>query len=139
MARSKQTARKNTSGTKPPPIKGYGVQKARRKSAPATGGVKKPHRYKPGTVALRDIRKYQKSTELLIRKLPVNRLIREITYGIAEERVTRFTRPAIDALQHQTEMDVVHLFEDSNMLAIHANRSTVLPKDMQLVEKLKKD
>ena len=39
--------------------------KAARKSAPATGGVKKPHRYRPGTVALREIRRYQKSTELL--------------------------------------------------------------------------
>ena len=51
---------------------------AARKSAPATGGVKKPHRYRPGTVALREIRKYQKSTELLIRKLPFQRLVREI-------------------------------------------------------------
>ena len=46
-----------------------------RKSAPSTGGVKKPHRYKPGTVALREIRRYQKSTELLIRKLPFQRLV----------------------------------------------------------------
>lgn len=51
---------------------------AARKSAPTTGGVKKPHRYRPGTVALREIRKYQKSTELLIRKLPFQRLVREI-------------------------------------------------------------
>ena len=48
------------------------------KSAPATGGVKKPHRYRPGTVALREIRRYQKSTELLIRKMPFQRLVREI-------------------------------------------------------------
>merc|ERR1712107_340438 len=52
--------------------------KAARKSAPSTGGVKKPHRYRPGTVALREIRRYQKSTELLIRKLPFQRLVREI-------------------------------------------------------------
>uniref|UniRef100_A0A8C2JW11 Core Histone H2A/H2B/H3 domain-containing protein n=1 Tax=Cyprinus carpio TaxID=7962 RepID=A0A8C2JW11_CYPCA len=51
--------------------------KAARKSAPSTGGVKKPHRYRPGTVALREIRRYQKSTELLIRKLPFQRLVRE--------------------------------------------------------------
>jgi hypothetical protein len=43
--------------------------KAARKSAPTAGGVKKPHRYRPGTVALREIRKYQKSTDLLIRKV----------------------------------------------------------------------
>ncbi|ELK29789.1 Histone H3, embryonic [Myotis davidii] len=71
MARTKQTARKSTGGKAPrkqrPP-------RAARKSAPATGGVKKPHRYRPGTVALREIRRYQKSTELLIRKLPFQRL-----------------------------------------------------------------
>ncbi|XP_015419805.1 PREDICTED: histone H3, embryonic, partial [Myotis davidii] len=72
MARTKQTARKSTGGKAPrkqrPP-------RAARKSAPATGGVKKPHRYRPGTVALREIRRYQKSTELLIRKLPFQRLV----------------------------------------------------------------
>ncbi|MBA0871045.1 hypothetical protein Goshw_020603, partial [Gossypium schwendimanii] len=54
------------------------VSQAARKSAPTTGGVKKPHQYRPGTVALREIQKYQKSTELLIRKLPFQRLVREI-------------------------------------------------------------
>ncbi|KNZ43798.1 histone H3, partial [Puccinia sorghi] len=62
-----QTARKSTGGKAP---RKQLAAKAARKSAPATGGVKKPHRYKPGTVALREIRRYQKSTELLIRKLP---------------------------------------------------------------------
>src|SRR4051794_5110768 len=67
MARTKQTARKSTGGKAP---RKQLATKAARKSAPASGGVKKPHRYRPGTVALREIRKYQKSTELLIRKLP---------------------------------------------------------------------
>ena len=75
MARTKQTARKSTGGKAP---RKQLSTKAARKSAPATGGVKKPHRYRPGTVALREIRKYQKSTELLIRKLPFQRLVREI-------------------------------------------------------------
>ncbi|KAH9445074.1 hypothetical protein Pst134EB_025326 [Puccinia striiformis f. sp. tritici] len=75
MARTKQTARKSTGGKAP---RKQLAAKAARKSAPATGGVKKPHRYKPGTVALREIRRYQKSTELLIRKLPFQRLVREI-------------------------------------------------------------
>src|ERR1700690_891164 len=79
MARTKQTAR-NSSGGKAP-RKQLGT-KAARKSAPATGGVKKPHRYRPGTVALREIRRYQKSTELLIRKLPFQRLVREIAQGM---------------------------------------------------------
>ncbi|GAX79583.1 hypothetical protein CEUSTIGMA_g7024.t1 [Chlamydomonas eustigma] len=73
MARTKQTARKSTGGKAP---RKQLATKAARKSAPATGGVKKPHRYRPGTVALREIRKYQKSTELLIRKLPFQRLVR---------------------------------------------------------------
>ncbi|MBA0691828.1 hypothetical protein Goari_009437, partial [Gossypium aridum] len=72
MARTKQTARKSTGGKAP---RKQLATKAARKSAPTTGGVKKPHRYRPGTVALREIRKYQKSTELLIRKLPFQRLV----------------------------------------------------------------
>ena len=75
MARTKQTARKSTGGKAP---RKQLATKAARKSAPATGGVKKPHRYRPGTVALREIRRYQKSTELLVRKLPFQRLVREI-------------------------------------------------------------
>ena len=67
MARTKQTARKSTGGKAP---RKQLATKAARKSAPATGGVKKPHRYRPGTVALCEIRRYQKSTKLLIRKLP---------------------------------------------------------------------
>eukprot|EP00818_Percolomonas_sp_WS_P002772 CAMPEP_0117444974 /NCGR_PEP_ID=MMETSP0759-20121206/5540_1 /TAXON_ID=63605 /ORGANISM="Percolomonas cosmopolitus, Strain WS" /LENGTH=82 /DNA_ID=CAMNT_0005237103 /DNA_START=51 /DNA_END=296 /DNA_ORIENTATION=+ len=75
MARTKQTARKSTGGKAP---RKQLAAKAARKTAPSQGGLKKPHRYKPGTVALREIRKYQKSTELLIRKLPFQRLVREI-------------------------------------------------------------
>ena len=75
MARTKQTARKSTGGKAP---RKQLATKAARKSAPATGGVKKPHRYRPGTVALREIRKFQKSPELLIRKLPFQSLVREI-------------------------------------------------------------
>ena len=70
MARTKQTARKSTGGKVP---RKQLATKAARKSSPAAGAVKKPHRYRPGTVALREIRKYQKSTELLIRKLPFQR------------------------------------------------------------------
>ena len=80
MARTKQTARKST-GAKLP--RKHLATKAARKSAPATtgtGGIKKPHKFRPGTVALREIRKYQKSTELLIRKLPFQRLVREIAH-----------------------------------------------------------
>ena len=79
MARTKQTARKNAAVAGKAPRKVIVGNKAARKSAPAMAGVKKPHRFRPGTVALREIRKYQKSTELLIRKLPFQRLVREVS------------------------------------------------------------
>ena len=77
MARTKQTARKQATPAGKAPRKQVS-NKAARKSAPIQGGVKKPHRYRPGTVALREIRKFQKSTDLLIRKLPFQRVVREI-------------------------------------------------------------
>uniref|UniRef100_A0AC34FKU7 Histone H3 n=2 Tax=Panagrolaimus sp. ES5 TaxID=591445 RepID=A0AC34FKU7_9BILA len=76
MARTKQTARKSTGGKAP--RKQLATKAARKSAVGASGGVKKPHRYRPGTVALREIRRYQKSTELLLRKLPFQRLVREI-------------------------------------------------------------
>merc|ERR1711964_429751 len=94
MARTKQTARKSTGGKAP---RKQLASKAARKSAPSTGGVKKPHRYKPGTVALREIRRYQKLTELLIRKLPFQRLVREIAQDFKSD--LRFQSSAIGALQ----------------------------------------
>ena len=69
MARTKQTARRNENGKQPNPMSIKAAQAAR-KAAATTGGVKKPHQYRPGTVALHEIRRYQKSTKLLIRKLP---------------------------------------------------------------------
>ncbi|XP_048542626.1 histone H3.2-like [Triticum urartu] len=115
MARTKQTARKSTGGKAP---RKQLATKAVRKSAPATGGVKKPHRFRPGTVALREIRKYQKSTELLIRKLPFQRLVREIALDFKTD--LRFQSSAVSALQEATEAYLVGLFEDTNLCAIHA-------------------
>ena len=105
-------------------------QKAVRKSAPATGSVKKPHHYRPGTVALREIRRYQKSTELLIRKLPFQRLVREIAQDFKTD--LRFQSSAVMALQEASEAYLVGLFEDTNLCAIHAKRVTIMPKDIQL-------
>merc|ERR1711868_267427 len=85
--------------------------KAARKSAPATGGVKKPHRYRPGTVALREIRRYQKSTELLLRKLPFQRLVREIAQDFKTD--LRFQSSAVMALQEASEAYLVGLMEDT--------------------------
>ncbi|XP_018496198.1 uncharacterized protein LOC108864634 [Galendromus occidentalis] len=109
MARTKQTARKSTGGKAP---RKQLATKAARKSAPATGGVKKPHRYRPGTVALREIRRYQKSTELLIRKLPFQRLVREIAQDFKTD--LRFQSSAVMALQEASEAYLVGLFEDTN-------------------------
>ncbi|XP_041099531.1 uncharacterized protein LOC121310416 [Polyodon spathula] len=117
MARTKQTARKSTGGKAP---RKQLATKAARKSAPATGGVKKPHRYRPGTVALREIRRYQKSTELLIRKLPFQRLVREIAQDFKTD--LRFQSSAVMALQEASEAYLVGLFEDTNLCAIHAKR-----------------
>lgn len=132
MARTKQTARKQT-GTKAP-RKQLG-NKAARKSAPVTGGVKKPHRYKPGTVALREIRKFQKSTELLIRKLPFQRLVKEIATEFKSD--LRFQSQAVLALQEASEAYLVGLFEDTNLCAIHAKRVTIMPKDIQLARRIR--
>jgi histone H3 len=139
MARTKQTARKqttaNTAGKAP--RKQMIGNKAARKSAPAATGVKKPHRFKPGTVALREIRKYQKSTELLIRKLPFQRLVREIATDFKTD--LRFQSSAVLALQESAESYLVGLFEDTNLCAIHAKRVTIMPKDIQLAKRIRGD
>ncbi len=118
-----------------------------------TGGIKKPHRFRPGTVALREIRRYQKSTELLIRKLPFQRLVREIAQDFKTD--LRFQSAAIGALQEASEAYLVSLFEDTNLCAIHAKRVTVswiyhetqnkfffrfyqiMPKDIQLARRIR--
>ncbi|XBA48542.1 histone [Candidozyma auris] len=132
MARTKQTARKSTGGKAP---RKQLASKAARKSAPSTGGVKKPHRYKPGTVALREIRRFQKSTDLLIRKLPFQRLVREIAQDFKTD--LRFQSSAIGALQESVEAYLVSLFEDTNLCAIHAKRVTIQKKDIQLARRLR--
>ena len=134
MARTKQTARKQATASKAP-RKNIASKTAARKSAPIEMGIKKPHRYRPGTVALREIRKYQKSTELLIRKLPFQRLVREIASIFKSD--LRFQSSAILALQEASESYLVGLFEDTNLCAIHAKRVTIMPKDMQLARRLR--
>jgi len=132
MARTKQTARKSTGGKAP---RKQLATKAARKTAPSTGGVKKPHRYRPGTVALREIRRYQKSTELLIRKLPFQRLVREIAQDFKTD--LRFQSSAVSCLQEAAEAYLVGLFEDTNLCAIHAKRVTIMPKDIQLARRIR--
>ena len=105
------------------------------------GGVKKCYRYRPGTVALKQIRQYQKSTELLIRKLPFQRLVREIASDSEVIKSplcgkVRFQSAAIMALQEAAEAYLVGLFEDTNLCAIHAKRVTIMPKDIQLARRI---
>ncbi|KAK2706838.1 hypothetical protein QYM36_014766 [Artemia franciscana] len=98
-------------------------------------GVKKPHRYRPATVALREIRRFQKSTELLIRKLPFRRLVREIAQDFKTD--FRLQSLAVMALQEASEAYLVALFEDTNLCAIHAKRVTIMPKDIQLTRRIR--
>ena len=120
--------------------------KAARKSgvkAPK-GGVKKPHRFQPGTVALKEIRRYQKSTELLIRKLPFQRLVCEIANDIDVcpahlHGKIRFQSAAVMVLQEASEAYLVGLFEDTNLCAIHTKRVTIMPKDIQLARRIRRE
>ena len=132
MARTKQTARKSI-GLKTP--RKMLATKAARMSGPTCGGVKRPKRYRPGTVALREIRKYQKSSDLLLQKLPFQRLVREISQDRRAD--LKFQSSALLALQEASEAFLVGLFEDTNLCAIHAKRITIMPKDMQLARRIR--
>jgi histone H3 len=97
--------------------------------------MKKVYRYRPGTVALREIRKYQKSTDLLLRKMPFQRLVREIAQDYRSD--LRFQAKAVLALQEASEAYLTGLFEDTNLLAIHSKRVTIFPKDMKLARRIR--
>ena len=139
MARTKQTARKSVSGA--PSLSKNEARRlaAARAEARCRGGKElrtdapKPKRYRPGTVALQEIRRYQRSTELLIRRAPFDCLIRELVqdqwHGGHELRISP---AAITALQEAAEAYLVLLFEDTNLCAIHAKHVIIMPKDIQL-------
>jgi len=100
---------------------------------------RKAHRYKPGTLALREIRRYQRSTDLLLLKLPFSRLVREIALNLSLPgmETLRWQSQAIQALQESAEAFLVHLFEDTNLCAIHAKRVTIMQKDIQLARRIR--
>ncbi|TPX30615.1 hypothetical protein SmJEL517_g05862 [Synchytrium microbalum] len=131
MARTKRAPRKSAT-----PTKGAAARPQPR-SRPSTT----KRRYRPGDVALKEIRQYQKSTDLLIRKLPFARLVREIAQeyvtGGALDGELRFQSHALMALQEAAEAYMVHLFEDSNLCAVHAKRVTLMQKDMQLARRIR--
>lgn len=103
-----------------------------------TTPIKKPRRYRPGTLALREIRKYQKNTDLLIRKAPFQRLAREILAEIrGHDAPFRMQGSALAAIQEASEAYLVRLFEDINHCAVHARRVTIQPKDLALATRIR--
>jgi len=103
------------------------------------GTQRKKQKWRPGTVALREIRQYQRSTNLLIPKLPFSRLIKELANERSSSGGLRFQSSALMALQEAAESYIVQLFEDTNLCAIHAKRVTVMPKDMNLARRIRGD
>ena len=128
MARTKETARAK---------KALAAKKSTKapKAAGASSGGKKAHRWRPGTVALREIRKFQKGTELLIQKAPFQRLVREL--ATTQKEGLRFQSSAVQAIQEATESYVISLLADTNLCAIHTRRVTIQPKDVQLALRLR--
>ena len=126
------------------PRKYYGGSKsASKKSVPTKKAVatsvssKKPtpKHVNPGIKALQEIKFYQRSTELLLRKLPFQQLVREIARYSKSD--LRFQSAAIAALQEAAEAYLVGLFEDTNLCSLHAKRVTIMPKDMQLARRIR--
>jgi histone H3 len=141
MARTKESSRKSTGKVPRAGLGSKGKKSGSKKAKKAAGssssnsGVKKPFRFRPGTVALRDIKRYQKGTELLLRKLPFQRLVREI--AVSGKEGLRFQASAVLAMQEATEAHMVNLFADTCLCAIHGRRVTIMPKDIQLARRLR--
>ncbi|KAM3721243.1 histone H3.1 [Dirofilaria immitis] len=146
MARTKQTAKKSL------PARGK-LMKLRAKRERINGtkhkvqnsepiveniSVIKKRRYKPGMRALQEIRRLQRTVNLLMPRAPFQRLVREIAMNVLEKNNDlRFQSLAISALQEAAEVYLTCLFEDSNLAAIHAKRITIFPKDIQFVRRLR--
>ena len=124
MARTKTMAKKRSKS------KGKGKKRGRKPVK-----VRKKHRWRPGTVAMRDIRRYQKSTKCLMQRAPFQRLVRSLAKGYNSE--LRFQASSLAALQEATEAYVVGLFEDVNLCALHAGRVTVMTRDMHLARRIR--
>ncbi|AFM98034.1 histone H3 [Encephalitozoon hellem] len=136
MARTKQSARKTTGGKAP--RKQLSAKSARKAVSPASSAGAKKSRYRPGSVALKEIRRYQKSTDFLIRRLPFQRACRSVVKECSNATDIRFQGPALASIQEALEVYLVGLFEDAMLCACHAKRVTVFPKDINLVLKLRR-
>ncbi len=128
MARAKHTARKSTGGAIPC---FHLATKSARVAAQKAIAVRKPHRWRPGTVALREIQKFQKNTDLLIRKAPFQHLVREIALKFGKSNL-QMQSTAVLALQEAAEYFMVDVFSDTNLCAMHSKRVTIMKKDMVL-------
>jgi len=131
MARTKQTARRSTGGKASAGL----ARAAARRTTKAGSKPAVKRRYRPGTVALRDIRKFQRSGELLLSKFPFQRLVREVAQEYTN--APRFQASAVLALQEAAEAYLVGLFQDAQLCAVHAKRVTVMSKDIQLARRIR--
>lgn len=134
MTRLKQTARKSTGGKLDKTAKKLKLLKHRESKERR----KMLKRYRPGALALKEIRKYQKSTELLVPKIRFQRLVREICQSVSMCNFDyRFRVNALEALHEAAEAYLIGLFEDSNLCAIHAQRVTLMPRDFHLAVRIR--
>jgi len=129
MAHTKQTAHKSTGGAIP---RFHLATKPARAAAQNAIAVRKPHRWCPGTVALREIQKFQKNTDLLIRKAPFQHLVREILQANSKNSDMQMQSTALLALQEATKYFMVDVFSNTNLCAMHGKRVTIMKKDMVL-------
>lgn len=145
MVRTKQTARKSICGKAP--RKAFLGAECSKSTSPPSGkfgpkkiadpkiALKKKRHYRPGTVALREIRKYQKTTNLMLGKLPFQRLVRSVALELKSD--LRFQISALNAIQEASEAYLIGLFEDTNLCAIHGKRVTVTSRDMHLALRIR--
>ncbi|XP_037398825.1 histone H3-like centromeric protein A [Pygocentrus nattereri] len=128
--RRKPSTPKRRSPPRPPPTR------TRRSSGPSETPPRKKRRFRPGMRALMEIRKYQKSTDLLLRKGPFSRLVREVCQMFSQEHL-KWQAYALMALQEAAEAFLVRLFSDANLCAIHAKRVTLYARDIQLARRIR--
>lgn len=131
MGRSKETSR----ASKKAVAKSSGKKAVKSAAGAGSSGQKRSHKWRPGTVALRQIRKFQKSTDLLLRKAPFQRLVREV--ATSHKEGLRWAASAVAAVQEATESALVSLLSDANLCALHAKRVTVMPRDLSLARRLR--
>lgn len=117
--------------------KATAAKAAKAAKGPEAGGVKKVHRFRAGTVALREVKKYQKSTDLFLRRLPFSRLVRELSQDY--KTGLRFQASAIDALLEASEYHLLSLLADAHLCTQFAKRKTVMPKDLKLAAQIRNE